>query len=177
MKPPAPISRSRLAALIIIAAAVVGFGTNNLLKNQHRCFEERFTQSTPEPRSVELQPFASHTVFVWAVDEETGFEWADLDAHITLRAADGPLLVARRIAASESGEADGLKRAQNGFTERLTPGPAGITLSIDLENGDYVDIEIYQDLPAWYHIAPGVYILLGLFGLGLLLKSRQPVAA
>ena len=166
-------TRKRRLAIGAMVAALIGFVTSNELKNQYRCLEGRLSQTSTEPYQVELEPLAAHTIFVWAVDEESGYTWASLDATVTIHDSSGALIDQHQLVASEDNDDGGIKRAQHGFTTKLPAGPESILVDVKLTSGDYVDIAVYADLPSWLNIAPGICILLGIVGLVMLLRSRQ----
>ncbi|WP_221028838.1 hypothetical protein [Actomonas aquatica] len=171
-QPTARVARMRRLSLIIIAAAVVGFIANSEMKTLHRVAKARFTQSTSSPWVAAISSASPHTVEVWAVDEEMGYQWADLDASVTVLDDTGTTVAAHRFVASESAEKGGVKRAQTGKTLQVPLGASELHVTVSLIKGDYVDIEVYRDLPAWRALAPGVFVLLGFAGVVLFLKSR-----
>ena len=161
-------------ALLLLALALAGFFGGNMLKDRTQVFEKRIQSTTASPVAIALDPGAAHTVFIWAVDEDTGYHWASVDARVTLRDAAGVELVAGPIQATQSEAKGGVKRAQNGFDTVVSAGVSAAFLTVELIEGDYVDVEIYADLPTWLHLAPGISILVGLVGLVLYLRSRSP---
>ena len=164
-------------SIVLIAAAIIGFFFFTDLKGRYQVFEQRFSASTSAPVEVLLHPYKAHTAFFWAVDEEHGFEWASVEAKVALAAEDGQVLASGEINATGSEENGGIKRAQNGFDEIVPAGPLDTYLTVELVRGDYVDVEVYADLPTWLHLAPGVSILFGLVGVVLYLKNRAANAA
>ena len=167
-------TRKRLAAIVMIAAAVVGFVSQSESKDEYLVTKERLTRSTLIPLVVTVSPLAQHTIDLWGVDEEMGYQWANLEVRYTIRDDSGKLLGEDGFSASESNAKGGFKRAANGDTVHLSPSPSSLHIEVELIRGDYVDIEVYRDLPTWTELAPGIYVLLGFTGVVLYMKSNQP---
>ena len=165
-------ARKRVLSLVIIAAAGVGFVVNSEMKSLHRVLNERLTDSTAGPLVVPVSPLSEHTIEFWAVDEERGFTWASVEARYVVRDEDGTRLVEKPLVASASEEDGGVKRASIGSTVHVPAGPTALHIEVTLQKGDYIDVEVYRDLPAWTALAPGIYALLGCVGIVLFLRSR-----
>ena len=162
--------------LLLLIVGVIGFFYFSSAKSNYRIFEQRFTQNKIHRATLEAKENNNYTLFFWAVDEETGLQqWAEIQLVVNIKTQSGELIKREeRVAtASESEETEGIKRAQHGFEfSYLAESDQTILIDIDLQSGDYADIEIYENLPEGLNLYPGLSIILGLIGLVLYLKGR-----
>ena len=128
-------TRKRLAAIVMIAAAAVGFVSQSESKDEYLVTKERLTRSTSIPLVVTVSPLAQHTIDLWGVDEEMGYQWANLEVRYTIRDDSGKLLGEDRFSASESNAKGGFKRAANGDTVHLSPSPSSLHIEVELIRG------------------------------------------
>lgn len=163
--------------LLLLIVGIAGFFYFSSAKSNYRIFEQRFTQNKTHKVDLEAKENDSYTMFFWAVDEETGLQqWAEIQLIISVKTQSGELIKREeRIAtASDSEETGGIKRAQNGldFTYQSESNQT-ILIEADLQSGDYVDIEIYENLPEGLNLYPGLSLILGLIGLVVYLRGRR----
>jgi len=162
--------------LLLLIVGIVGFFYFTNAKSNYRIYEQRFTQTKIHKVKLEAKENNSYTMFFWAVDEETGIQqWAEIQLIVSVKTQSGELIKReKRIATvSDSEETGGIKRAENGldFTYQ-SKSDQTILIEADLQSGDYVDIEIYENLPEGLNLYPGLAIIFGLVGLVVYLKGR-----
>ena len=162
--------------LLLLIAGVAGFFYLTSAKSDYRIFEHRFTQNKIHKVNFEAKENNNYTMFFWAVDEETGIQqWANIQLIVSVKTQSGELIKReKRIATvSDTEETGGVKRAQNGFDfSYQSESDQTILIEADLQSGDYVDIEIYENLPEGLNLYPGLSLILGLIGIVIYLKER-----
>ena len=163
-------------SMACVALGIVGFFGATQLKTKASVYKERLTQADATV-SVPVEAGSNYTFFFWGVDEEMGLQaWANLDLTGIVTDAQGTTLFTRQVTASASSseEEGGVKRAQNGFEyHHKAETSETLTATIKAPQADYVDLEIYKDLPEWLNLAPGLSIILAIVGLVLFLKARN----
>jgi hypothetical protein len=88
----------------------------------------------------------------------------------------GSVLEEKHFTGTDSNSDGGLKRATNGYDIRYNPEESGdVILKSALIRGDYVDIEVYENLPENTYWMPVLFIAICITGLVLFMKARASV--
>ena len=167
--------------ILFILAGTIGFIAATQYKNTSEVFKKRVSLTGTHTLSVPVAAGSTYVFFFWGVDEESGLQaWANMAFAATVSDSAGNVLFKKRTSASASSseEKGGIRRAQNGFEYHYkghTAEPLTITLSI--EEGDYVDVAVYKDISDLANILPGLFIIAGIIGVVLYIKGRAAVTA
>jgi hypothetical protein len=166
--------------MAVLIAGVAGFFVFTQMKSKAQVFEERLPQAAGRTLEIPVAAGSDYTFAFWGVDEEMGQQvWANLDFGATVTDSRGNSLFEKQIqaSASSSEEKGGVKRAQNGFEyHHFAQTTEPLTVVVTAKAADYVDVEVYKDLPDWLNMAPGLSILLAIVGLVLFLRGRSAKA-
>lgn len=163
--------------MVLVVLGIVGFFAATQVKSLSRVHNERYSQTGTKTVSIPVESGSAYTFFFWGVDEETALQtWAGLDMKATVTDAGGATLFEEQVVASASEDTGGVRRAQNGFQYRHeAQASETLTVTIEAIEADYVDLEVFKDLPEWLNLAPGLSILLAIVGLVLFWKARGAV--
>ncbi len=168
------------AGIFTVMIALMVFLGGNFQKDQYRLHSQRYTKGSHTiPFLVGTD--ATYKIAIWAVDEETGLQqWATMSCEGEIRDSSGKLVDAGEAVATASDEKGGIRRAQNGFDlDVQSTKTEELVLTVHLLEGDYVDVEVLQDIPTLIHLLPGIGVLIGFAGAILITKGRagmgQPV--
>lgn len=167
------ISKKKIAVALIIIG-VAGFIYAQNIKSKSRIFKQRYTTHNPIMQEIKVLN-GNHYIFsVWGTDEEQGIQqWADLQGNVELVSSENKILEQRPFAASESEESGGIKRATNGHDIKFTAEKDEIVLiKANLIQGDYLDIEVYENLPENAYWLPVIFIAVFLTGIVMYLRAR-----
>jgi hypothetical protein len=163
--------------IVMLILGVAGFIMATQAKSASKVFGDRLSQTGVHPLVIPVEAGSTYTLAFWGVDEEMGLQtWASLDFSATVTDKSGALLFEKQTIASASSaeEKGGIKRAQNGFeyhhAAQITEPLAVVITAME---ADYVDLEVYKDLPDWLNMGPGLSIVFGIVGLVLFLKGRN----
>lgn len=166
--------------IVMLIAGVVGFLVATQAKSSSKVFGERYSQTGVHTLEIPVEAGSAYIFAFWGVDEETGLQtWGDLDFTATVTDASGvELFKKQKIAtASSADETGGIKRAQNGCEyHHVAQSTESLTAVVTATAADYVDVEVYRNLPDWLNMAPGLGILLAIVGLVLFLRGRNATA-
>ncbi len=161
-------------AIGLILIGIVGFIYSQNIKSKYRIFKERYTTQNPIVQEIKVLN-GNHYIFsVWGTDEEQGIQqWADLQGNVDLVNQENKILEQRRFAASEPEEKGGIKRATNGHDIKYTAQKdESVTVKANLITGDYLDIEVYENLPENAYWLPVICIAVFLAGIVMYLRVR-----
>lgn len=161
-------------AIALIIIGIAGFIYAQNQKSKSRIFKQRYTTHNPIAQEVEVLN-GNHYIFsVWGTDEEQGIQqWADVQGNVELVNSENIILEQRPFAASESEESGGIKRATNGHDIKFTAEKdERILVKASLVQGDYLDIEVYENLPENTYWLPVIFIVVFLAGIVMYLRAR-----
>ena len=161
--------------LVLVVLGIVGFFAATQAKSLSRVHQERYSQTGTKTASIPVESGSAYTFFFWGVDEETALQtWAGLDMKATVTDSSGKTLFEEQVVATGSEDTGGVKRAQNGSQYRHEA-QASETLAVTIEaiEADYVDLEVFKNLPEWLNLAPGLSIILAIAGLVVFLRARN----
>lgn len=161
-----------IAGMIISVAGFV-FVTN--LKSNFRTFTERIFTNAAFQYSLNTSGGNTYLISLWGVDEETGLQqWAEMEFSYELKNTKGEVFEADTIRSFKSEENGGIRRASNGTDITFNPNSNGEwILTGHFTNGDYLDVEFYENLPSNLYWFPVLFIGLFLFSLVVYIRNRQ----
>lgn len=168
-------SNKKKIAIALIIIGVAGFIYAQNQKSKSRIFKQRYTTRNPIVQEIEVLNGNQYIFSVWGTDEEQGIQqWADLQGNVELVDSENKILEQRQFAASESEESGGIKRATNGHDIKFAAEKdERILVNANLIQGDYLDIEVYENLPENAYWLPVIFIAVFLTGIVLYLRARQ----
>jgi hypothetical protein len=161
-------------AIGLILVGIVGFIYSQNIKSKYRIFEQRYTTHNSIVQEIKVLN-GNHYIFsVWGTDEEQGIQqWADLQGNVELVNPENKILEKKQFAASESEDKGGIKRATNGHDIKYTAEKdENILVKANLIKGDYLDIEVYENLPENAYWLPVICIAVFLAGIVMYLRVR-----
>jgi hypothetical protein len=161
-------------AIGLLILSVVGFVFSQNQKKKYLIFEER-NSSKNYAKEFYVETGNKYMFSVWGTDEEGASQrWATFDATVKLTDENNSILQEKQITASDSDNDGTIRRATNGSDIRLIPEKnQKVLLSYTLVEGDYMDIEVYQNLPENAYWLPVLFIAIFLSGIVLWLKARN----
>ncbi|MCG6186214.1 hypothetical protein [Maribellus maritimus] len=165
-------------ALFLILAGIIGFVWSQNQKKKYCILEERISNHNPVIRKINAQTGNEYLFSFWGNDEETGLQqWAEMQLEYRIETQSGMLVEEKAISASESEEKGGIRRAGNGDDVQYTAHRSeDIIINASLSEGDYFDIEVYENLPEKIYWFPVLFIVVFITGLILFLKARNTAA-
>lgn len=162
-----------LLGIALVAVGIIGFvvGTEN--RKGHRI--DGATGSGIVSFQMQVEP--PHTYRVsFSIEAEKGeslpgFATAEGEVAVHL---DGDVVTSRTLAATSSGDArGGVKRAIQTAEIDVSPEKPGLLrVKGSLRQGDRWTLDLYRDLGTGGDLAPGLFLLVGVVGLVLFLRSR-----
>ncbi len=167
------VSRKNVV-LTFLVIGVVGFIYFQNQKTNYRIFKQRLTASNEFVKSIEVQSGSSYVFTIWGTDEEMDIQqWATLDLNYQLEDSKGNILKQEQITGSGSNDEGGVKRAINGtdYTYHSTNSEI-LRLRGQLVRGDYMDIEIYENLPENLHLLPALFAIVMAVSFFVYIKMR-----
>lgn len=160
--------------LLLLGVGILGFLFSSGRKKDFLVEEQHFAQNTIHSFNLKTKENSNYTLFFWLVDEESGIQMsANADALITVADQNGILIKREEIIAHSSGKSNGIRKAQNSFEfHYISTKIEYLLIQINLLKGDYIDVEIYEDLPSNLNIIPGISIIIGIIGFVIFLRGR-----
>jgi len=161
----------------IIAIALLIFGAGGFIAATQSKGKNRIQEMSGKSDltlTMEVAPPHTYHVSFWIVAEkgesQPGFATAEGALQIRL---GGETLTSETLVAVSSDAKGGLKRATHGIETDIAPKAPGIlSITGGLREGDQWTLEVYRDLGAGANLAPGLFLLVGIVGLILFLRSR-----
>lgn len=165
-------------AIALLIVGVIGFIYAQNQKKNYLIFEERIS-SKEYSKEFYVETGNEYMFSVWGTDEEGAARpSANLEAAVQLLNEKGSVLDEKHFTGTNSDNDGGIKRATNGYDIRFNPEENGnVILKSSLVRGDYLDIEIFENLPANTYWLPVLFIAIFITGLVLFLKARASVIA
>jgi hypothetical protein len=161
-------------AIVLLIIGVVGFIYQQNQKKKYRVFEKRISNNNEFVHSINVQSGNNYLFSLWGNDEEGGLQWAGMEMYFKIITESGVIVEEKNIVATGTEDDTGKKRATNGDDVKFSAAKSeSISLFATLVNGDYMDIEIYENLPENNYWLPVLFIGIFITGLILYLKSRN----
>ena len=161
----------------VMVVAAVGFVLANMNRDEYLEASERFSSLGKHTKEIPVKAGQHYRIAVWGVDEETGLQaWASLSAKVTVTDSAEKVLHEKELVASESKETGGIRRAQIGdeFGAVAERNDSWI-VTVELIEGDYVDLEVFRGLSDLGNVLPGLIVILFVVGLVVWLRNRGEV--
>ncbi|MBC34719.1 MAG: hypothetical protein CL663_01560 [Bacteroidetes bacterium] len=167
------MKRANLYKTLITIGIVVFFGST-IYKSNFRILKERISQYDSYSYNIDLSPEKNYHFSVMGEDEETALQtWADLEFFVSLKNSEGKLIKEDSIYASTATERGGIRRAINGFEYSYIPEThENFILTVVFKSGDRVDVQVYEDIPVFIVLLPGLSCLLAFVSVFLLFKQN-----
>jgi hypothetical protein len=167
--------KKRNISIAFIIIGVLGFVWSQNQKKKYRVFQERISNYQPNTFKVNAQTGNEYLFSFWGNDEESGLQqWANMEFAFKIETQSGNWIKEDTISASESEEKGGVRRAGNGDDIRYTATRSeNIIVTATLLEGDYLDLEVYENLPDKTYWFPVLFIAFFIVGLVLFLKARN----
>lgn len=162
-------------AILMLLISIFGFIYSQNIKSGYRIFRERVTTKQEFAREFYVTAGNNYQFSVWATDELRGaHKWTSVEANVKLVGPGNNILCEKQIVATGSGDDTGNQRATNGYDIRhVAVKSENLSLACRLVDGDYMDIEVYENLPENAYWLPVLFIAIFLAGGVLFLKSRN----
>lgn len=169
------MNRKKNISIVLILVGIIGFVWSQNQKKKYRIFKERITNYKSNTRKVNAQTGNEYLFSFWGNDEETGLQqWAAMEFVYKIETQSGIIIEEDTLSASESEEKGEIRRAGNGNDIRYTAiRSEDLLVKTTLIEGDYLDLEVYENLPNQTYWYPVLFIAFFISGLILYLKARN----
>lgn len=155
---------------------VIGFIRYNNIKNEYRIFENRFSGVAEHQVEIFTKVTHDYQFFFWGVDEQFPSEYGfpEYKGEIQIFDRNNEIIFDTLFVESHSVDRGGVIRAEEGFYFYYSPS-RDETLKVIMKtiNGDYLDLEVHEDLPESVSLTPPLFIFVFIFGLILYLRKKQ----
>ncbi|NPD85166.1 hypothetical protein HNS38_10370 [Lentimicrobium sp. L6] len=161
-------------ALLVIG--IIGFFYSANQKNEKEIFSKRASSSNIEKMDVAVLANQTYEIKFWGVDEEmTGtYEPPHFEADIKILDRQKLVLFDEELVSITEREIGEKRVTHDGTSYSHSPTvDETIEIQVQIKRGDYIDIEIYENLSSEADALPGFSIILALIGLVLYLRGRK----
>ncbi len=161
-------------ALLIIG--IIGFFYAANSKNKKEIFSKRVYSSHLKKMNISILANQSYEIKFWGVDEEmTGnFGTPYFEADIKVLDKQKLILFDKELVSITEREVGGKRVTHDGISFNHSPTiDETIEIQVQINRGDYLDIEVYENLSSEADALPGYSIILALVGLVLYLRGRK----
>lgn len=161
-------------SLLIIG--IIGFFYAANQKNEKEIFSKRASSQKLEKMDVPVKANQTYEIKFWGVDEEmTGNYGAPhFEADIKILDRQKLVLFNQELVSIHEIETGGKRVTHDGISYSHTPiVDENIEIQIQINRGDYLDIEVYENLSSEADALPGFSIIIALVGLVLYLRGRK----
>jgi len=168
--------KKKQIAIVLLVIGVVGFIFSQNQKKKYLVFEKRISDNKEFVQKIDVESGNEYLFSVWGTDEETGLQqWAEMELVFKIETFKGEIIEENKIIANESSDDDGgIARAANGDDVRFVADNSNqVTLTTKLIQGDYMDVEVYENLPDNTYWMPVFFILVFIAGSVMFLKARN----
>lgn len=169
--------KKKQIAIAFLIIGIVGFIISQNQKEKYLVFEKRISSNIEFVQKIYAQAGNNYLFSFWGNDEQGALqEWADMEFILKIETSTGEIIEEKKIVASGSGDDGGIKRAANGDDVKYSAKQSGdLILTTTLTDGDYLDIEVYENLPENTYWMPVLFIAFFITGLVLFMKARASV--
>ena len=167
----------KVVGIVMMVAAAVGFVLANMNRDEYSEASERFSSLGKHTKEIPVKAGEHYRIALWGVDEETGLQtWASLKTTVTVTDSAGKVLHEKELVATESKETGGIRRAQIGDEfGALADRDDAWVVTVELTEGDHVDLEVFRGLSDLGNVLPGLIVILFVVGLVVWLRNRAEV--
>lgn len=169
--------KKKQIAIALLIIGVVGFIYSENQKKNYLIFEKRISSNIEFVQKIYAQAGNNYLFSFWGNDEEGALqEWADMEFIFKIETSSGEILEEKKIVATGSDDDGGIKRAANGDDVKYSAHQSGdLIVTTTLTDGDYLDIEVYENLPENTYWMPILFIAIFITGLVMFMKARASV--
>lgn len=162
--------------MTIILMGVIGFIASNNAKNEYEIFAERFSGEKIHQTEVFTKSHHDYQFYFWGVDEQFQSEYGfpEFEAEIKILDKNNNILFDTIFIENHSVDAGGVLRAENGFYYHYsTDRSQSLKVIMNTISGDYLDLEVHEDLPDSVSLTPPLYIFVFIVGLIVFLTKKK----
>lgn len=155
---------------------IIGFIRYNNIKDEYKIFEERFSGIGQYETEIFLNVRHDYQFFFWGVDEqfESEYGFPEFVGRFSIIDKDNNVLLDTAFSVSSSKKGGGVERAQNGFYFYYSPPrDRELKVSMTIQSGEYIDLEVHEDLPESVALTPPLFIFIFIIGLFIFLRKKQ----
>lgn len=170
----------KIIAIILMAIGVLGFFYTTMQKDDMKVFGQRISGTSNQQYSVPLKANQVYEIKFWGVDEEmTGvFEQPHFEAHLKIFDGQQNLLFDHELISIHMIETGGKRVTHDGISYSHTPKTDElITIETEIKRGDYLDLDVYENMDSEADALPGFSIIIAIVGLVLYFRSRNKKTA
>lgn len=170
------ITKRRAIGITIILIGIIGFIRYNNIKNEYRVFEERFSGVAEHQAEILTKVTHDYQFYFWGVDEMFSSEigYPEFEAEIKIFGKNNKILFDTLFIESHSSDYGGVERAQDGFYFYYSPSrDETVKVIMNTISGDYLDLEVHEDLPESIALMPPLFIFIFIIGLIVFLRKKQ----
>ncbi len=156
---------------------VIGFIASNNTKSEYEIFVERFSGEKMHQAEIFTKVTHDYQFYFWGVDEkfESEHGFAEFSGEFKIVDKNNNTLLDTAFSVGSSTSTNGgIERAQSGFYFYYSP-PKDMYLTVDMNIvvGDYVDLEVHEDLPQSVALKPPLFIFIFVVGIFIFLRKKQ----
>ncbi len=169
-------TKRKAIGMTIMLISVIGFIVSNNAKNGYEIFTERFSEEKMHQTEVFIKSHHDYQFYFWGVDEEFQSEYGfpDFEAEIKIFDKNNNILFDTIFIEKLSVDAGGVLRAENGFYYYYSAYRSqSLKVIIKIISGDYLDLEVHEDLPDNVSLTPQLYIFVFIVGLIVFLTKKK----
>lgn len=170
------ITKRKFIGITIMIIGVIGFIRYNSIKNEYRVFEERFSGVKQHQAEIFTKVTHDYQFYFWGVDEMFSSEigYPEFESKIKILGKNNKILFDTLFIESHSVDQGGVQRAQDGFYFRYSPAKDEmLKINMNIISGDYLDLEVHEDLPESIALTPPLFIFVFIIGLIVYLRKKQ----
>ena len=162
--------------LTLLIIGIIGFfyAANN--KNEKEIFSKRISSAQLEKMEIPVLADQTYEIKFWGVDEEmTGvYEAPHFQAQIKILDRQKLVLFNQELVSIHEIETGGKRVTHDGISYSHAPTlNETIEIQAQINRGDYMDIEIYENLSSEADALPGISIIIALAGLVIYFRGRK----
>ena len=164
--------------LTLLVIGIIGFFYAANDKNEKEIFSKRISSTHLEKMELPILADQTYEIKFWGVDEEmTGvYEAPHFEAHIKILDRQKLVLFNHELVSIHEIETGGKRVTHDGISYSHTPSmDETMEIQAQINRGDYMDIEVYENLSSEADALPGFSIIIALVGLVLYFKGRKKV--
>ena len=170
------MTKKRFIGIGLMIAGVIGFIMANNVKSNYEVFQQRFSGIAQHEAEIFLQVPHDYQFFFWGVDEKYPSEYSfpEYKGEIKILDKNNTILFDTLFVESYSVEKGGVLTAQEGFYYRYSPSRNGkVKVIMNTLNGDYLDLEVHEDLPESIELTPSLFIFIFIAGIIIYLRGGK----
>lgn len=162
--------------LTLLVIGIIGFFYAANDKNEKEIFSKRISSTQLEQIEIPVLAEQTYEIKFWGVDEEmTGnYGTPHFEAQIKILDRQKLVLFNQELVSIHEIETGGKRVTHDGISYSHTPTiDESIEVQVQIKRGDYLDIEVYENLSSEADALPGFSIILALVGLVLYFRGRK----